>query len=215
MKSRFTVFTSELLWKLADIGKHLRDCTEDIVTFSKFFADQLVASGKDQLRPWDFVREWKKLIDSIHFEISNPLSPHEILEPIKLARWKPEQLHNFDQKMMPIFAEDLCGKEFAEVAVLYCGDLHRTREQQAKARSTKFGVIRGAPVPHEMNLALPPGKETKATWEAFDRCHPFPPGDPVMVDEAKKCKENYFRGPNFAEHFTAPPGYEYGPHGEV
>ncbi|MDO8466710.1 MAG: hypothetical protein Q7S83_01060 [bacterium] len=134
-----TVFTSELLWRLADIGKHLRDCTEDIVKFSNIFGDQLVAAGESEIQPKNFVLNW--IIARRNFA----------------GRTSPERAGDIEQKM-PMFAEDLCGKEFAAEVQLIRSQIY-----------PPFSIER-----------------ERQRLSASAACYPFLPEKPVMVTEAEQ-----------------------------
>lgn len=113
MKKKLTVSTMALAFKLLDIQHHLRDCTEDIIAFSKFLASRLDFIKKPEMKPWDFVHAWITAIIEATF-LKGTFGPQK--EPSHSLKHMPlERLHAIAQ-MMPLFAEDLCGKEFAEVA---------------------------------------------------------------------------------------------------
>lgn len=186
MKSKFMIATLTLVSKLMDIPKHLRDCNADIVEFAKLFAEQLAGSGppkKAVLLPWDFVNEWNEVIEEVRSKLGITPLDFDLFTPGPLSHWDREKLVNFNTKMMPWFAEDLCGKEFAEVAEMCQED----------------GIGKLKPQPNE---------------PASGDCHPFPPGDPVLVEEGKRAIKNN-TGLSEVEHTPAPSDAEFGNHMEA
>ncbi len=108
---KLTVSTMALFWKLVTIEKkhRLRDCTEEIIWFSRFWASQLDFVSRPDMTPFNFYSEWKAALCNL--AVGVPWTGKTVTT--HLSRVPLEQLKMLDQKML-MFAEDLCGKEFAE-----------------------------------------------------------------------------------------------------
>ncbi|MEK7653845.1 MAG: hypothetical protein AAB345_01000 [Patescibacteria group bacterium] len=116
---KLTIATKVLREKLMEIEKHLRDCSEDIIVFSKFLASRLDPEKRPETMPEDFVLDWYSSIDAINREVA--------IYEIYLEHDRPSaqrliasciRVQETADRLMPMFAEDLCGKEFSKVAVL-------------------------------------------------------------------------------------------------
>lgn len=214
MLNKFTILTKVLIEKLLAIENHLRDCSEDIQAFSKFLANRLDPKKKETMRPWDFAKEWKSAIEdigAIRNSMNPQIGPAHAIKHSLLQYWVSRFSH---LGMMPIFAEDLCGKDFAEVAALAIVDnvgkiepfIYTIKPTPKQVLEKKIQVIQGVPVPPQMNAAKLLESEVKALKEAWaaDRLYersqapPFPPEPPVMIQDA--------------EHTPAPPGHEFTGH---
>lgn len=221
LTEKLTVSTFALFWKLTGIEKHLRDCTEDIIAFSRFLAGRLDFINKPEMHPWDFAVEWWDAISARDFELFADFGGiDECRDPEGMRRnIKERVMLDRINKMMPIFSEDLCGKEFAEVAEM-CRE-----DGVGRIESSPYWQ---APLPDPLRNRLPPNFSEemirKCISELADEAGvdfiielhpPFPPGDPVLVEEAKKCIKSNLGEANFAEHVPAPPDAEFGPHAEI
>lgn len=189
-KSKFVMSTIFLFWKLTEIEKHLRDCSQDIVDFAKFLASRLDFVAKPEMKPWDFAKEWKATIEdiaAIKNSINPQIGPAHAIKHSPLRYW----VSRFSYLgMMPIFAEDLCGKDFAEVATLaIIDDVSKTEPFIYTIKPN----TRPMTPSNFRNLA-----EIVHPGFSPDPFHFFPPEPPVMIQDA--------------EHTPAPPGHEFTGH---
>lgn len=211
--SKFVIATLTLANKLVDIQKHLRDCDAGIVEFAKLFAEHLVGKGPPQkavLLPWDFVNEWNNACEDqkcAHVDNLSGICTAAILVPISFLRQA--------DKMMPIFAEDLCGKEFAAVAVLY-------RENPPSPKPLPKWAL-------ERALSCAPPDEDRADAERMKELDreaeadresgksatffPFPPEPPVVEESVKKPWANDSDNLSDVERTPRPPENDLGHHG--
>lgn len=162
------LFTSNLIWKLEDVGAFLRDCSEDILVFAKTFCQQLVDSGEDQVTPQSFSRNWN-------------LSLQKFAEATSSKRAR-----TIDLKMI-WFAEDLISKQFAQAVLLY-----RETEKPNIVPSSSHPADDPKLADHESESRSGDHagftKDGVRQPETEDRaqCHTFPPGKPVMVEESER-----------------------------
>ncbi|MDP1718837.1 MAG: hypothetical protein Q8L24_00195 [bacterium] len=182
MRKKLTVSTMALFWKLTEIGKHLRDCTEEIIVFSKFLASRLDFIKKPDMRPWDFAREWKNAISMFgwHWDASpKTIDPEKTKDRVINITDRKEAL----DRMMPIFAEDLCGKEFAEVAEMcredgvgktelpsyqYHHKENLTVTEEVKNNVNRFQhLLPGNDLSDIEYFPPPPGSEFGINWDPF------------------------------------------------
>ncbi len=237
MRKKLTVSTMALAFKLLDIQHHLRDCTEDIMSFANAMARRVDFIGRPDTTPQDFVLEWNGVIEALDREIAvdylylgddNPVAHRSVAK--KMA------VRSIGERLIQMFAEDLCGKEFArEVEKAGESDLSSISESERQYPSFKFSKLSGLPefprksqdevtvelvrkfakevdfvmigqkspgVMAEVEAIIRDAQEEGASVQ-LHVCHPFPPGDPVMVEEAKR----QFL-PHRFDHLMRPPAEE-------
>ncbi|TSC83334.1 MAG: hypothetical protein G01um101419_17 [Parcubacteria group bacterium Gr01-1014_19] len=197
MKKTLIVSTHWIFWQLVEIEKHLRDCSEDIIVFSKFLASQLDFIGRPDMNPFNFYSEWKAALCNLALGV-DPWTGKAIANPLSKAPL--EQLRMLDQKML-MFAEDLCGKEFAEEVrkehadwgtkikpiatytfpeMLMATTKSETPGEKPVIREGKFGPKTIIPLNTE---DLSEATAEMQSPNHSDGCHPFQPEKPVMEQE--------------------------------
>ena len=208
-ESKLIMSAMFLFWKLTEIQKHLRDFTQEIVYFSNFLADRLDFVSNPAMTPQDFVREWKGAIDARRFELTAEFGgidecrdPKEMRENIR-AQVALDHI----SKLMLMFAEDLCGKEFAE-------EVHRVRGESGDSSffAPKIGNPAEEAKPADWAGFVKDGERQPET-ENRSGCHPFPPEPPVVEQEAERKPHRFAHllpGNELSdiEHFPPPPGHE-------
>ncbi len=186
MPNKLMVPALTLIWKLEGIGEYLRDCTQDIVDFSKIFSSYLVADGKSEVEPWDFARNWTLAVCEF------------------AGRASSDRADAMDRKRI-MFAEDLCGKEFAAAVIqlqenpFYLsgwtnGAGTPPPSSIGRLARTVVAGLSDAPKLGNPTEEAKPGDHAGFTKEGARQpelencsgCHPFPPADPVLVEEGKR-----------------------------
>lgn len=180
MREKFVVPTMWLIQQLNDIGKYFHGrATKYVISFSEFLADKLDWVEEATMKPWDFTREWNKAMAQI-VGMRYGFDPQQNLTAHLLKHMPQERLQELEE-MMPVFAEDLCGKVFAEVVALCkeddIGANHLNHQFAHKAAASQlpevalYWFIRAINEPTQPN-PRPPSPEKQHADKKVDRYGP-------------------------------------------
>ncbi|MEK7640746.1 MAG: hypothetical protein AAB389_01995 [Patescibacteria group bacterium] len=224
--SPLVMSTMFLFWKLTEIDKHLRDCTQNIIWFAQAHARRLDFVEHPTMTPQDFVREWNALVaedqralDNYYYDLGDGIHDQEMVKRC-IADLRP--IVDIGKKMMPWFAEDLCGKEFAEqvqrqreikfdpfyltgwtndAGVIPSFNLENYLEDQFGPSPNRCGHLPGKIIPGLKTPAsfLPdnPDSEATAEWQSPNHssgCHPFLSNAPPLGNPTEEAGPGDYAG---------------------
>lgn len=221
---KLLISTMALFFKLVDVQKHLRDCTEDIQLFARYLASRLdLGDNRADMDASDFLHEWKTALCSL--AAGQDLKTDKKVDHV-LASAGVERIEALDQKML-WFAEDLCGKEFA--AEVMNQSANWTVIDRKRAGEIRSGITAECLQKEAREIADELGLEHEVSPRTSPDCHPFAPEKPIVEQEAEQPLP---RDPGFhrlgerlpdiddphdlseVERISPPPGSEFGGHQE-